>query len=69
MESIYLGLLYNIDNSINLPEHGYDNPIDVVFQLQHFPFEENGDWSDKIEIGVRCENELAYKQYVNFWLW
>ncbi|ODN02946.1 GDP-fucose protein O-fucosyltransferase 2 [Orchesella cincta] len=41
---------------------GYDNPLDIVFQLQHYPFEEDGDWSDKIESGVTCDFDLAYKK-------
>lgn len=45
-------------------EFGYDNPLDVVFQLQHFPFEEDADWTDKIESGARCEYDLEYRRYV-----
>ena len=37
-------------------DYGFDNNIDVVFQLQHFQFDpDDRAWSEKIEIGVTCE--------------
>jgi len=52
----------------NFIEFGYDNPLDTVFQLQHYPFEEDGDWSDKIESGVKCDYDLAYKRYLSLFM-
>lgn len=36
----------------------------MVYQLQHFPFDpQDRTWSEKIEVGVPCEEGFMYQWY------
>ncbi len=61
-EYSYLYNYYDFSFCLLFTAYGYDNQVDIVFQLQHFPFDPNDQaWTEKIEVGAPCEEHFPYK--------